>query len=136
MATKKKKSGCGCLSSLILLTAVGGFWGVIVPRLDRVNVQTARNGDVIGVITELMTKPQAAPRPRPVLVTPPASAAASTTNSSTASPLPTVDESGIVPEPALPEPWANKAFRGIYISRYQITNRASEQMIRDRVRYY
>ncbi|MEO0808053.1 MAG: family 10 glycosylhydrolase [Cyanobacteria bacterium J06643_4] len=119
----------------MLLTAVGGFWGVIVPRLDRVNVQTASNGDVIGVITELMTSPQAAPRPRPVLVTPPA-AGASTTNASPASTLPTVNESGIVPEPALPEQWANKAFRGIYISRYQITNRASEQMIRDRVRHY
>ncbi len=33
-------------------------------------------------------------------------------------------------------PWEKKAIRGIYISRYQITNNASEQMIRDRVRYY
>ncbi len=32
--------------------------------------------------------------------------------------------------------WAQKEFRGIYLSRYQATNRASEQMIRDRVRYY
>ena len=44
-----------------------------------------------------------------------------------------------VPTPTLtPEqtPWEQKAFRGIYISRYQITNNASEQMIRDRVRHY
>ncbi|MDY7023375.1 MAG: family 10 glycosylhydrolase [Cyanobacteriota bacterium] len=33
-------------------------------------------------------------------------------------------------------PWEKKAIRGIYISRYQITNNASERMIRERVRYY
>jgi uncharacterized lipoprotein YddW (UPF0748 family) len=32
--------------------------------------------------------------------------------------------------------WEKKAIRGIYLSRYQVTNNASEQMIRDRVRYY
>ena len=38
--------------------------------------------------------------------------------------------------PTLPAAWANKGMRGIYLSRYAATNRASEQMIRDRVRYY
>lgn len=33
-------------------------------------------------------------------------------------------------------PWEQKQIRGIYLSRYQVTNNASEQMIRDRVRYY
>ncbi len=32
--------------------------------------------------------------------------------------------------------WEKKAIRGIYLSRFQVTNNASEQMIRDRVRYY
>ncbi len=32
--------------------------------------------------------------------------------------------------------WEQKTIRGIYLSRYQVTNNASEQMIRDRVRYY
>jgi uncharacterized lipoprotein YddW (UPF0748 family) len=32
--------------------------------------------------------------------------------------------------------WEKKAIRGIYLSRYQVTNNASEKMIRDRVRYY
>ena len=32
--------------------------------------------------------------------------------------------------------WQQKKLRGIYFSRYQITNNASEQLIRDRVRYY
>lgn len=33
-------------------------------------------------------------------------------------------------------PWEQKQIRGIYLSRYQVTNNASEQVIRDRVRYY
>ncbi|HAC62278.1 MAG TPA: porin [Cyanothece sp. UBA12306] len=33
-------------------------------------------------------------------------------------------------------PWEKKVIRGIYLSRYQITNNASEQTIRQRVRYY
>lgn len=33
-------------------------------------------------------------------------------------------------------PWEKKAIRGIYLSRYQITNNADEQTIRQRVRYY
>jgi ABC-type phosphate transport system substrate-binding protein len=33
-------------------------------------------------------------------------------------------------------PWQKKTLRGIYLSRYQITNNASEQTIRERVRYY
>ena len=33
-------------------------------------------------------------------------------------------------------PWEKKQIRGIYLSRYQITNNASEKTIRDRVRYY
>ncbi len=33
-------------------------------------------------------------------------------------------------------PWEKKSIRGIYLSRYQITNNASEEMIRERVRYY
>jgi uncharacterized lipoprotein YddW (UPF0748 family) len=32
--------------------------------------------------------------------------------------------------------WEQKEIRGIYLSRYQITNNASEAMIRERVRYY
>ena len=32
--------------------------------------------------------------------------------------------------------WEQKKLRGIYFSRYQITNNASEKLIRDRVRYY
>ncbi|MGB3533888.1 MAG: family 10 glycosylhydrolase [Microcoleaceae cyanobacterium] len=41
------------------------------------------------------------------------------------------------PTTTLPQtPWEKKQIRGIYLSRYQITNNASEKMIRERVRYY
>jgi hypothetical protein len=49
------------------------------------------------------------------------------------SPLPQ-NSSAIAPQPTTP--WEKKKIRGIYLSRYQITNNASEQVIRDRVRYY
>ncbi len=38
--------------------------------------------------------------------------------------------------PIAETPWRKKAIRGIYLSRYQITNNASEETIRERVRYY
>ena len=41
----------------------------------------------------------------------------------------------VTPSPSQ-TPWDKKVIRGIYLSRYQVTNNASEQMIRERVRYY
>lgn len=38
--------------------------------------------------------------------------------------------------PKTKSPWELKAIRGIYLSRYQITNNTSEATIRERVRYY
>ncbi len=41
------------------------------------------------------------------------------------------------PIPSTPQsPWEKKAIRGIYFSRYQVTNNATEETIRARVRYY
>lgn len=45
-------------------------------------------------------------------------------------PLPTA------PENTPQTPWTQKEIRGIYLSRYQATNNADEQTIRERVRYY
>jgi uncharacterized lipoprotein YddW (UPF0748 family) len=45
----------------------------------------------------------------------------------------------IAPQPTLShgqELWQRKEIRGIYLSRFQVTGSASEQTIRDRVRYY
>jgi uncharacterized lipoprotein YddW (UPF0748 family) len=54
-------------------------------------------------------------------------------------PTPTPSPSPAATPQAAPTPttpWETKAIRGIYLSRYQVTNNASEEMIRDRVRYY
>lgn len=41
-----------------------------------------------------------------------------------------------IASPQSATPWERKAIRGIYLSRYQVTNDADEQTIRQRVRYY
>nr|WP_323225767.1 family 10 glycosylhydrolase [Spirulina sp. 06S082] len=38
--------------------------------------------------------------------------------------------------PSSQKPWKQKNIRGIYLSRYQVTNNANEETIRQRVRYY
>jgi uncharacterized lipoprotein YddW (UPF0748 family) len=54
-----------------------------------------------------------------------------------AKPTPIAKATPTVPaKPIAAAGWEKKAIRGIYLSRYQVTNNASEQMIRDRVRYY
>jgi hypothetical protein len=40
------------------------------------------------------------------------------------------------PAPKTLTPWEKKEIRGIYLSRYQVTNNANESTIRQRVRYY
>ena len=44
----------------------------------------------------------------------------------------TASKATIIPQ----DPWKQKAIRGIYLSRYQATNNADEQTIRDRIRYF
>jgi uncharacterized lipoprotein YddW (UPF0748 family) len=51
--------------------------------------------------------------------------------------LPILPFLGTPDRAAFPQtPWEQKQIRGIYLSRYQVTNNASEQAIRERVRYY
>ncbi|MBE9059660.1 family 10 glycosylhydrolase [cf. Phormidesmis sp. LEGE 11477] len=142
MSASSQKSGCGCFFFLLLLVVGAGVW--IFPRLGRIDIETARDGDLIGVFKQLTT-----PLPDSELVAdsarpgglnaavpePPAEIIQmSLPEVSPSEPPPAVapDDSTLV----LPEAWSKKVFRGIYLSRYQATNRASEQMIRDRVRYY
>ncbi len=149
MSSSKNNSGCGCIL-LLLLLAAPGVWAF--PRLGRVDIETARNGDFRGVFEQLRSAPDSAD------FTDARSAEANSAEANSAKDIPveTATPADIIqislpeiapeiPPPAVPpsEPvptmsdaWAQKEFRGIYLSRYQATNRASEQMIRDRVRYY
>lgn len=140
------KSGYGCILFLLLLVGLGA-WSF--PKLGRIDVETARDGDFRGVFEQLMTAPEqpenalanSKANAEPVSVEPTELAKSIEPDivqmslpevSSGAPPSVPKSDAGLV----LPEAWAQKEIRGIYLSRYQATNRASEQMIRDRVRYY
>jgi len=91
----------------------------------------------------VFTPPPAAPAPPPAPSVPAAASPSSpVVAENTAADLPQTEALVAVEnhsqsqrsEPKMP--WSQKKIRGIYISRYQITNNASEKVIRDRVRYY
>lgn len=164
MPNKKENPGCGCanipISFLIVLLGLG-YWGFT--NLERLNIgkllpesiskflpinqqQPATNftpapqppvaaandapPQVIPTKTPT-TKPQTSPSP----VTPAPSASPKTETPKTkpqALPLPVTPSPSASPQ----TPWEQKQIRGIYLSRYQVTNNASEQTIRERVRYY
>jgi uncharacterized lipoprotein YddW (UPF0748 family) len=126
--SRKKENGCGCSSipiSLIIVILGVGYWWFI--HLDHLNIRKFLDNQQIA-------KPILTPTP-------------SITNSSrletTPTSIPTTElqtplsvASPISPSSSPQTPWNKKIIRGIYLSRYQITNNADEQTIRQRVRYY
>lgn len=129
---QKKGSGCGCWTLLLLV----GFGVWLWPRMqyiDYVDIEQFslnKAGKIAsdvwkgdgGVTPVVDYSPSIAHTPDSGIVTVPAVQV-----SSNAVPM---------AWPTLPAEWASKEMRGIYLSRYMATNRASEQMIRDRVRFY
>ena len=132
MPPKKENVGCGCasvpISFIVVLLAVA-CWGFT--RLDRLNISKLLPDQ------QKLTPPNLTPTPSqriPVV------------NASPRKILPTnvLKANPQVPPPSVASkkppspqtPWEKKQIRGIYLSRYQATNNANEQMIRDRVRYY
>jgi uncharacterized lipoprotein YddW (UPF0748 family) len=135
--TTKKNSGCGCGSiplSFILLGLGGGYWWLIYLG----NIQQ---------IAKLLPK---LPLPAAIAKFLPPSTSSDRSISQPPAPLslPTTSKPPQIPNaanssqtqtaqiPTTPTPWDKKVIRGIYLSRYQITNNADEQTIRQRVRYY
>jgi Glycosyl hydrolase-like 10 len=145
--TTNKPPGCGCSKiplSLVLAIAGAGYWWLIhqgnINQISKIfpNLQVA-NLPLIG---------KSPSTPAPTSSTLPS---ASTTKAT----LPDVKVIAPVNKPIaatatqiapqsvkLPgsntakTPWDKKEIRGIYLSRYQVTNNADEQTIRQRVRYY
>ena len=142
--TSEKNKGCGCSRlplSVILAILGGGYWWLI------------HQGNISKVSKFLPSLPS-----RPTI----SSSGMANSKPLTALPsIPTPKNSSIVPslsidstkQPAtvkiasqaspllikssIPQTaWEKKAIRGIYLSRYQVTNNATEQTIRQRVRYY
>ena len=135
MGTKKDKAG-GCSQipfSFILLIIGGGYWWLIAQgNISKVS-QLFPNLPFLNQPDRSSASPPRKPASRPI-----------PTSSSTPS---ISNQPPGISQPSLPSPvttlktqsqtaWDKKVIRGIYLSRYQITNNADEQTIRARVRYY
>ncbi len=161
MSQQNKNKGCGCANipiSVILLFLGGGFWwfknnGLPDIDLNQINSLLAKiPGVEISLPIAEPDPPPAPPTPTPTLPSSPIVSSPKLPSSPIVpSPKPKSSEIATskpiqqpTPEKEQPEEtkllpktnWEKKAIRGIYLSRYQITNNATEKMIRDRVRYY
>ena len=162
MSEQNNKKGCGCANiplSVIILFVGGGFWWFKTKGLPDIDINQINNllAKVPGVELKLPVSEPAPPSvpPTPTPTLPPVAIASSPKlppiPETSAEAVDNQDNQGISgksEQPAViqeqveskkPIPknnWEKKEIRGIYLSRYQITNNASEQMIRDRVRYY
>jgi uncharacterized lipoprotein YddW (UPF0748 family) len=154
-----KNSGCGCASipfSVILLFLVGGY--LAFNQREYLNLGRFLPDDwqekIIVEISQFL--PEDLQQKVPFLnaasppdeVNPnlsPTTPQPSLSSTPVANPAP--QTSKVDPQANLPEsatirtitpqtPWEEKAIRGIYFSRYQVTNNANEETIRARVRYY
>ncbi len=141
---KKENDGCGCASvpiSLILVLLGVGYWGFT--HLKHLNVSEflsnyqLNNQQSTPPNHQQPTSPNLTPVPTqsvPAADSPmePVIPTVTPTTTPAASPSPVTPKKSVVPQTA----WEKKQIRGIYLSRYQATNNANEQMIRSRVRYY
>ena len=137
MPSKKENSGCGCSSipiSFILVLLGIGYWGFTQIDRSKLN-QFLTAAQQPAITTQPPIKPILAPVPRQrvtVTTAPPPKNPAVRPTKPQASPV----AATLKKTPLVQTLWEKKAIRGIYLSRYQATNNASEQMIRERVRYY
>ncbi len=126
-----KPNGCGCSNipfSIIIIILGGGYWWF----------SQKGNLDINNLLSKIQQITIPILNPTPTLTT------SSTPTSSLSSPStlpPNNQQVSVKPitlpkAPLPPTPWQKKVIRGIYLSRYQVTNNADEQTIRQRVRYY
>ncbi len=141
----KKASGCGCSSvpiSLIILILGGGYWWFI--HLGHLNISKLLPNKQETTAPQTPTVPEANGKIANSLPTEAIPTGIPTTAAATPIPV-TPQKSPLYPNssptvanssPSPQTPWDKKAIRGIYLSRYQITNNADEETIRARVRFY
>jgi uncharacterized lipoprotein YddW (UPF0748 family) len=140
MPPKKENNGCGCTSvpiSLILVLLGVGYWGFT--HLDYRGISKFLPDNISKILpdNQQLTTPNLTPVPTPRMPVansplPQVMPTETATNLPPVSPLPISPKKSLSPQ----NPWETKQIRGIYLSRYQATNNANEQMIRERVRYY
>lgn len=142
---KKEPSGCGCANipfSVIIIIFAGGYWLFTQRNNIDVSKLVSQAQQITNPIFNSTPTPKANPTPiiAPIpqvtptkIPSPAASSIAKITPNNQPTPVKT-NISKTTPLPA--NPWQKKAIRGIYLSRYQVTNNADEKKIRERVRYY
>ena len=129
MPPKKESNGCGCSSipiSLIVVLLGAGYW--CFTHLDGLTISKLLS----------TVKPSTTPttqQPTTPILTPAPGRPTAGANSHLPRIVPTNTSTNSQASTSQTL-WEKKAIRGIYLSRYQATNNASEQTIRDRVRYY
>lgn len=157
--------GCASIPLSLIVVLLGvGYWGFT--QLDRLNISkflpdnlskvlpnsqqpTTANLPLAPVAPAPVANsplPQAIPTPTPTTNPQlPLSPVTSTAPKQSPSPAATIipkqspsPTATIIPKqsPSPQNAWEKKQIRGIYLSRYQVTNNASEETIRQRVRYY
>lgn len=146
MLSKKENPGCGCANipiSLMIVLLGLGYWGFT--QLDHSKVSQFLSTQVVKLLPEeirsIWTNTQ---QPTASSTTPTAQISSApkpiTSSAKPVTPSPEPINSPITvpakPIKPLKTPWEKKEIRGIYISRFQITNNADEKTIRERVRYY
>jgi uncharacterized lipoprotein YddW (UPF0748 family) len=155
--SSKKQSGCGCGSipiSVILLFLGGCYWWLIhLGNYSKIvnyaisflpnNQQTATPiiKEAPSTYEPIAKLPQAPIVPSKNQPQEPATTPTNSPQIPTTTPInlpqAPISTSTTKPQVALPQTgWDKKVIRGIYLSRYQVTNNADEQTIRERVRYY
>ena len=140
MPSKKENTGCGCASipfSLIIVLLGVGCWGFT--NLDKLNIGKFLPDNISKFLpnNQQLTTPNLTSEPTQSVP------AANTSLPQIIPTEPPINNPQVPPSPVTPKKssstqtlWEKKEIRGIYLSRYQATNNASEQAIRERVRYY
>jgi uncharacterized lipoprotein YddW (UPF0748 family) len=135
MPSKKDNSGCGCTSipiSLIIVLLGLGYWGFRYLNNSPVNLGKFVTDNLAKILPN--NQQQSSPNFR---TTPSRNIPIANSNSPLVQVTPTATPTiNLEVSSSSQTPWEKKAIRGIYLSRYQVTNNANEQTIRERVRYY
>jgi uncharacterized lipoprotein YddW (UPF0748 family) len=141
---KKEPNGCGCANipfSLIIVIFGGGYWwfsqkgnsdiSKFLPQSQQLTIPILNPTPIASTIpTSASSKIFNIPsNPQPIASAIPVTAGSSPSN--------IIPNNQLAIKKNLPQTnWQKKVIRGIYLSRYQVSNNANEQTIRDRVRYY
>lgn len=141
---KKEPNGCGCANipfSLIIVIFGGGYWwfsqkgnsdiSKFLPQSQQLTIPILNPTPIASTIpTSASSKIFNIPsNPQPIASAIPVTAGSSPSN--------IIPNNQLAIKKKLPQTnWQKKVIRGIYLSRYQVSNNANEQTIRARVRYY